>query len=74
MSMFVVSDEELATIGIWATVCHRYNATLGVLERVSDFIRKLAIGSRENAPAAFASPCGISALCRKPSVSETKQA
>lgn len=65
--MFVVGDKKLATIGIGPTVCHRYNATLGVLERVNNFIRKLPVRSRKDAFAAFASPCGITALRRKPS-------
>lgn len=73
MWVFVVGDKELAAIGVGPTVCHRYNATLGVLQRVCDFIRKLAIRTRKYAFAAFASPGGITALCGSLSVSETAQ-
>lgn len=62
MRMLVVGDEELAAIGVWSTVCHGHYATLGVFESISDLIRKLAVRSRKDAFATFASPRGITAL------------
>lgn len=60
--MLVIRDEKLATIGVGTAVGHGHNATLGVLEGVSDLIRKLAVGSWEYAFASFASSCRITSL------------
>ena len=73
MWVFVVGDEKLAAIGIGPTVCHGHYATLSVLECIIYFIWELAIRSRKDAFATFASPCGITALCCRPFVSETQQ-
>ena len=74
MWMLVVGDKKLAAVRVWPTVCHGHYATLSVLEGISYLVCKLAIRSRKNAFATFASPCGIAALYCRPSFSGIGQA
>jgi hypothetical protein len=61
--VWLVGDEKLAAIGVWAAVGHGDDAALVVLQGVVDFVWELAVGGCKDGLAALPCACGVTWGC-----------